>query len=459
MAGTDLTRRKALMLGAVALYAGLAPANPARAQLRLEGLRGALDATEVGLVPGKPDDQSRELARALTKAGESGQALFLPPGRYRVARIELPRRAHLFGVPGETRLEFSGGGFLLRARDTELLRIEGVTLDGRGLRLDESVSGLIDADGVDDLVIDDCVLTGSAAMGANLRGCAGLVERCRISDVGTVGLDLTQSRGMAVLDNVVSECGNTGILVSRDDEGGDDTIVRGNRVTSIRAKSGGTGQYGNGINVSKANGVIVAGNRIDDCDFSAIRCFSSDNTQISANLLTNSGEMAIYVEFAFEGAVVADNLIDGAAFGISMVNFAEHGGRLGVCSGNVIRNLSGVSRLPRGEPIIGTGIAAEADIAITGNVVENAARGIQLGWGPHLRNLAATGNVIRGVETGIGVSVVEGSGAALISGNLISGARKGAIVGMRWKEVATGDLAKPGAETFSHLTINGNSVS
>jgi uncharacterized secreted repeat protein (TIGR03808 family) len=459
MAGTGLTRRKALFLGAAALGAGLSAANPVRAQLRLEGLRGALDATEVGMVAGAADDQSREFSRALTKAGESGQALFLPPGRYRIARIELPGRAHLLGVPGETRIEFSGGGYMLRARDTGLLQIEGLTLDGGGLPLDEPDSGLIDADGVDDLVLDDCVLTGSAGMGANLRDCAGRVEHCRVSEVGTVGLHVTQSRGMAVLDNVVSDCGNTGILVSRDDEGGDDTIVRGNRVSSIRARPGGTGQYGNGINISKANGVIVAGNRIDNCDFSAIRCFSSDNTQLSANLLTNSGEMAIYVEFAFEGAVVADNLIDGAAFGISMVNFAEHGGRLGVCSGNVVRNLSGVSRLPRGEPLIGTGIAAEADIAITGNVVENAARGIQLGWGPYLRNLVATGNVIRGVEMGIGVSVVEGSGAALISGNLISGASKGAIVGMRWKEAATGDLAEPGAETFPHLTINCNSVS
>jgi uncharacterized secreted repeat protein (TIGR03808 family) len=230
-------------------------------------------------------------------------------------------------VPGQTRLEFSGGPFLLRARDTRFVAGAGRYPGWRRLPFDESVSGLIDADGVDDLVLDDCVLTGSAGMGANLRDCAGRVEHCRVSEVGTVGLHVTQSRGMAVLDNVVSDCGNTGILVSRDDEGGDDTIVRGNRVSSIRARPGGTGQYGNGINISKANGVIVAGNRIDNCDFSAIRCFSSDNTQLSANLLTNSGEMAIYVEFAFEGAVVADNLIDGAAFGISMVNFAEHGGR------------------------------------------------------------------------------------------------------------------------------------
>jgi hypothetical protein len=60
---------------------------------------------------------------------------------------------------------------------------------------------------------------------------------------------------------------------------------------------------------------------------------------------------------------------------------------------------------------------------------------------------------------GIAVVVVEGAGAALISGNLISGAKDGGIVGMRWDDVATGDLAKAGAETFPHLTVSGNSVS
>src|SRR3712207_7483584 len=58
-------------------------------------------------------------------------------------------------------------------------------------------------------------------------------------------------------------------------------------------------------------------------------------------------------------------------------NFMEHGGRLAVCSGNLVRNISGVSRLPRGDPLRrGAGIGAEADAAITGNTIENAQCGI-----------------------------------------------------------------------------------
>ena len=79
-----------------------------------------------------------------------------------------------------------------------------------------------------------------------------------------------------------------------------------------------------------------------------------------------------------------------------------------------------------------------------------------LGWGPYLRDVAATGNVIRRAPVGIAVSVVEGSGSAVISDNLISGADRGAVVGMRWADAASGDLARSGAEAFPHLMIERN---
>ena len=41
----------------------------------------------------------------------------------------------------------------------------------------------------------------------------------------------------------------------------------------------------------------------------------------------------------FEGAVIADNTVDGAAFGVSVCNFNE-GGRIAVVQGNIIRNLA-----------------------------------------------------------------------------------------------------------------------
>ena len=66
--------------------------------------------------------------------------------------------------------------------------------------------------------------------------------------------------------------------------------------------------------------------------------------------------------------------------------------------------------------------------------------------------------MIRGAPVGVAVSVVDGAGSAIISNNLIAGADRGAIVGMRWAERASGDLSQTGAEQFPHLTIANNRV-
>ncbi|MCB1509216.1 MAG: TIGR03808 family TAT-translocated repetitive protein, partial [Hyphomicrobiaceae bacterium] len=226
------------------------------------------------------------------------------------------------------------------------------------------------------------------------------------------------------------------------------------------ARSGGTGPYGNGINVFRAGGVVVSNNVIDDCDFSAIRMNSGTNVQILGNACRRLGETAIFAEFGFDGAVIANNIIDGAASGISITNF-NSGGRLGVASGNIVRNLNTTSRLPTEDPIYGIGIAAEADVAITGNVIEGAPSvGIALGWGPYLRDVTANANVIRHAGIGIAVSAVEGSGSAVITDNLIADATRGAVLGMRWREIATGELADGTAsDTPAHVSVSRNRVS
>ena len=101
--------------------------------------------------------------------------------------------------------------------------------------------------------------------------------------------------------------------------------------------------------------------------------------------------------------------------------------------------------------------AIEADTAATGNVIENAPLyGMQIGWGPYLRDIVATGNVIRNTGTGIAVSVVEGSGAAVLTDNVIDGTKKGAILGQRWADPVTGDLAVEGSDGYPHLTVERN---
>jgi hypothetical protein len=61
--------------------------------------------------------------------------------------------------------------------------------------------------------------------------------------------------------------------------------------------------------------------------------------------------------------------------------------------------------------------------------------------------------------TGIAVSVVEGAGSAVIADNVIEGAQNGAILGHRWSEPVTADLALAENSGFPHLTVERNHVS
>ena len=195
-----------------------------------------------------------------------------------------------------------------------------------------------------------------------------------------------------------------------------------NRIERIAAKSGGSGQNGNAINVFRAGSVMVSGNRIADCAFSAIRSNSGSNCQMIGNSCARLGEVALYAEFSFEGAVIANNLVDKAATGISVTNFNE-GGRLAVVQGNLIRNLF----FRKDADARGIGIAVEADSVVTGNVIEGSiAYGIIIGWGRYLRDVSVTDNLIRNAYIGIGVSADPSAGTALITNNLITGAKDGA---------------------------------
>ena len=60
-------------------------------------------------------------------------------------------------------------------------------------------------------------------------------------------------------------------------------MVISNRIERIMAKSGGSGENGNAINVLRAGSVLINGNRIADCSSSAIRASSASNCQMIGN--------------------------------------------------------------------------------------------------------------------------------------------------------------------------------
>ncbi|RWM05287.1 TIGR03808 family TAT-translocated repetitive protein [Mesorhizobium sp.] len=427
--------------------------------IEMAAMRGSINAIEIGVQPGALDDQSKAFTKMLTDASDRIAPVFLPPGTYLVSNLKLPARVRLSGVPGATRIVYGGSGHLMMAEQAEHIELSGLVFDGSNRWLADYAQGLLDLRRVAHLAVDNCQVTGSGKNGLALEHVAGRIGRSDISGAADAGIYSVEAGGLEISGNTVSDCANGGILVHRWQQAEDGTIVSGNRVQRIGARSGGTGQNGNGINAFRAGNVIISGNVVSDCAFSAVRANSSSNLQITGNTCSRSGETGIYSEFSFEGAILSNNLVDGAANGISIVNFNE-GGRMAVCSNNIVRNLSTVGPYTADPPGFGVGISAEADTTVSGNVVENAPfYGMQLGWGPYLRNVVATGNIIRKAGTGIVVSVVEGSGTAVISDNVIEGAQNGAIIGQRWADPVTGDLARSADTGYAHLTVEGNKVS
>ncbi|RWC63638.1 TIGR03808 family TAT-translocated repetitive protein [Mesorhizobium sp.] len=422
-------------------------------------MRGSINATEVGVQPGTFDDQSKAFAKLLRDADSRDMPVFLPPGTYVVSNLSLPRRVRLSGMPGATRIVYGGDGHLFMADQADHIELSGLVFDGSNRTMGDYTQGLLDLRRVAHLAIDNCQITGSGKNGVALERATGRVERCEISGGADAGIYSVEAGGLAISGNTVSDCTNGGILVHRWQAAEDGTMVTGNRIERIQARGGGTGQNGNGINAFRAGNVIISGNIVSDCAFSAIRANSASNLQISGNTCSRSGETAVYSEFSFEGAIISNNIVDGAANGISIVNFNE-GGRMGVCLGNIVRNLSTSGPYPADSPGFGVGIGVEADTTVSNNVIENAPLyGMQIGWGPYLRNVVATGNIIRKAGTGIVVSVVEGAGTAVISDNVIDGALNGAVIGQRWAEPATGDLASSNDTGYPHLTVERNHVS
>jgi uncharacterized secreted repeat protein (TIGR03808 family) len=306
--------------------------------------------------------------------------------------------------------------------------------------------------------IIDCEIMNSGGNGIALEAIEGVVSGTDVVNSAEAAIFSRDARALTIQNNSIRGAGNNGILVWRSNKGDDGTLVIANRIEDIANKRGGSGQYGNAINVFRAGNVIVRGNRIARAAFTAVRGNAASNLQVVGNTVTDIGEVAIYSEFGFEGTVISNNTIDGAALGISVTNFNE-GGRLAVVQGNLIRNLK--NKRPAGtdpNDAAGVGIAVEADASVTGNVIENAPRcGINLGWGQHLRDISVVGNVVRNATVGVSVSVSTGAGTAVIAGNLIAGATRGAIVGMDFAQAVTGDLIKEPAR-FANLQISGNRV-
>jgi len=446
-----MQRRKFLQrTGVGSAVFSLAP-TAGLAQARLSNL----EASTLGLIPDSAANQTALFSLALAKATASGATLKLPAGRFVLGQIELPANCSIEGAGPNTVLALANGNNLLSAKNRTNISLKNLAFEGNNIALGNVSGGLLAFDNCQNIAISTCSIKNHNSNGMLLNACSGRIVENNFSNFALSAIHGQNSTGMQISFNRISNCNNGGIRVWRNENGFDGTIVTNNQITDIGSQSG-NGQNGNGINIYLADGVVVANNIISNCDFSAIRANSTNDIIIEGNQCSNSLEVAIFSEFAFSGSIISSNIINGAAQGISIANL-DVGGRLAICSNNIVRNITEFS--PTNPDTVPVGIFAEADTAIVSNVVENVpGAGIVAGWGPFLRNVMIANNIVRQTKIAIAASVADGAGIAKISDNMIVGASIAAIAGMAWDQIISNDLIAE-ANKYPNIYLADNIVS
>jgi uncharacterized secreted repeat protein (TIGR03808 family) len=425
--------RRSVLSGA-SLLVGAAPLSAAAKSINIRDLQGEID-------------------RAI---GSSG-VLQIPAGTYATAGLKITGPLRLEGTAGHTKLISLSGGPVLQISGAEGVGLNGITFTGRDVPHTEELasSAIVEADNAKGLTIENCQFKASPFNGLKLNACSGRIVGNRVEKLGDTGISAYDSKGLEISGNDITNIGNNGIQVWRGEPGEDGTQILNNRISHVRFDSGGNGQNGNAIVVFRAGNVIAAHNRLSDLAFTGIRFNATSNSQIIGNSISRSGEKAIYSEFSFQGTVIANNVVDDAAFGIAIANF-DVGGRLAICTGNIIRNIR------RGQTEgdkTAWGISCDADTVISNNIIEGVDdAGINLGWGKWCRNLVASGNIVRDCDRGIIFSTVEGAGKILVTGNMITGSKLAAIQGMNYFDASTEDLALSDQNHPAHITLSANVV-
>ena len=200
-------------------------------------------------------------------AAEKDIPLVLPPGKFIVSDLRLRAGTRLIGTARTTTLAFAGGAAFVTADKADGLVLDGLTLEGAYKAFDVSRGdGLITITRCKHVRLVDLDIRNSVGIGLSLVECAGRINGISISSALDAGLKSLDSKGLDISGNTVTDCGNNGILVWRSHAEEDGTVISGNRISKIRNAAGGTGEYGNGINVFRAGSVLVTGNRISEAE-------------------------------------------------------------------------------------------------------------------------------------------------------------------------------------------------
>jgi hypothetical protein len=189
-------------------------------------------AADFGAMPNVPADQSPVLQKAIDELTAAGHPVVIPAGRYRAARLQLPSKAVLLGVPGLTVLNASQSVPVFECLNAQDVSLRGLAFLGVGLLARNCVN----------LTVSDCQVLSSGAHGLICSGtglfiasnraaaCAGsaiwvegdgMVTNNMIAGQGQFGLRLgTEGRlgTLSVMNNRIDGTA-VGIGVSNSDKG------------------------------------------------------------------------------------------------------------------------------------------------------------------------------------------------------------------------------------------------
>jgi len=439
--------RRQFLIQAGTYAAALSFARPALAR----------DAREYGVLPNRREDQSRAFQKMIDRAAKQRVKVYLPNGTYAISGVQLPDFVDLAGDGDHVTLVNTTRNPLLNSRGGSTALLEDILIDGVHLGGQDSNSALIDLRQVTRVELKGITIRRARYDALRLERCSGSITQCNISDSGRFGLYAIESKALNISHNTVEDCADGGIIIHRYEQGYDGSRVRNNTVRRISAVRGGTGQWGNGINIFKTDDVEITDNTIEDCAFSAMRANTARNFKMNNNTCLRSGEMAIFAEFGFRNAEIKDNIVIGAASGISATN-ANVGGGGAIITGNIVKDMNAIGPYKPQAPYFGQGISAEADALVAQNTIENTAGyGINLGWGPYLRNVDVVGNTIKNAKIGIGISAAKGAGPVSIKGNQIN-AREGNIRTHEWDKISTIDIGLKPDQAPNHITLEANII-
>lgn len=410
------------------------------------------------------------LQNAMDIARTNGRPLYIQQGSYNVGNLTVTTASGggkplvMYADPGTVTLTYTTGTVFLRIDAISDCEIRGITFNANSRAYSGAgIAAAISVANASRTAIENCrVLTGldigiamdacgtRQTIGVNgtneIASSAGRIAGCEISAFES-GIFTRDCVATEITGNNVRNCRNNGIQVWQSTPRLDGSRIARNTVTGIDAQGGGSGQNGNGINTYKAHNVVIADNVIRFCDFSAVRCNVSNSVQVLGNNCYALGETAIFIEetddatgFNNVGNVVSNNVVDQCNVGVSVTNF-NNGGRMATVSNNIVRNCHPSPSNP--DRTFGSGILAEADAVITGNVVECADLfGIGLGTNDFTRNLIASGNVVRKSTYGISVSGDSAAGHQTVHGNII-----------QVTTIANGIVAADGAGTVTNTNL------